>query len=230
MPPHLIDGEPHDHGHDRPKRTRVAGEALRIGIGGPVGSGKTALVAALCRELREELSLGVLTNDIYTTEDADFLRRHAVLPDERITAVQTGGCPHTAIRDDITANLDAIDDLVDGNPPLDLILVESGGDNLTATFSSGLIDVQIFVVDVAGGDKVPRKGGPGVTFSDLLVINKTDLAPYVGADLTVMENDAVKVRDGRPTALISLTEDPAATLVLEWVRMQLKETATADAH
>ena len=230
MPPHLIDGEPHDHGLDRPKRNRIAGEALRVGIGGPVGSGKTALVAALCRELREELSLGVLTNDIYTTEDADFLRRHAVLPDERITAVQTGGCPHTAIRDDITANLDAIDDLVDGNPPLDLILVESGGDNLTATFSSGLIDVQIFVVDVAGGDKVPRKGGPGVTFSDLLVINKTDLAPYVGADLTVMENDARKVRDGRPTALISLTEDPAATEVLEWVRTQLKETAAADAH
>lgn len=230
MPPHLIDGEPHDHSLDRPKRNRIAGEALRVGIGGPVGSGKTALVAALCRELREELSLGVLTNDIYTTEDADFLRRHAVLPDERITAVQTGGCPHTAIRDDITANLDAIDDLVDGNPPLDLILVESGGDNLTATFSSGLIDVQIFVVDVAGGDKVPRKGGPGVTFSDLLVINKTDLAPYVGADLTVMENDARKVRDGRPTALISLTEDPAATEVLEWVRTQLKETAAVDAH
>lgn len=230
MPPHLIDGEPHDHGHDRPKRVRVPGEALRIGIGGPVGSGKTALVAALCRELRDELSLGVLTNDIYTTEDADFLRRHAVLPDERITAVQTGGCPHTAIRDDITANLDAIDDLVELNPPLDLILVESGGDNLTATFSSGLIDVQIFVVDVAGGDKVPRKGGPGVTFSDLLVINKTDLAPLVGADLSVMENDAARVREGRPTALISLTEDPAATKVLQWVRTQLQESATADAH
>ncbi|SNT07777.1 urease accessory protein UreG [Rhodococcoides kyotonense] len=230
MPPHLIDGEPHDHSHDRPRRTRVPGEALRVGIGGPVGSGKTALVAALCRELRDELSLAVLTNDIYTTEDADFLRRHAVLPDERITAVQTGGCPHTAIRDDITANLDAIDDLVEGNPPLDLILVESGGDNLTATFSSGLIDVQIFVVDVAGGDKVPRKGGPGVTYSDLLVINKTDLAPFVGADLTVMENDAVRVREGRPTALISLTEDPSASLVLEWVRTQLRESATADAH
>ncbi|OZD10304.1 urease accessory protein UreG [Rhodococcus sp. 06-235-1A] len=230
MPPHLIDGEPHDHGLDRPKRARVAGEALRVGIGGPVGSGKTALVAALCRQLRDELSLAVLTNDIYTTEDADFLRRHAVLPDERITAVQTGGCPHTAIRDDITANLDAIDDLIDNNPPLDLILVESGGDNLTATFSSGLIDVQIFVVDVAGGDKVPRKGGPGVTFSDLLVVNKTDLAPYVGADLGVMEHDAAQVREGRPTALISLTDDPAATTVLAWVREQLKAIADADAH
>ena len=230
MPPHLIDGEPHDHGVDRPKRTRVAGDALRVGIGGPVGSGKTALVAALCRQLRDELSLAVLTNDIYTTEDADFLRRHAVLPDERITAVQTGGCPHTAIRDDITANLDAIDDLIENNPPLDLILVESGGDNLTATFSSGLIDVQIFVVDVAGGDKVPRKGGPGVTFSDLLVVNKTDLAPYVGADLGVMERDAAQVREGRPTALISLTDDPAATTVLGWVREQLKAIADADAH
>ena len=133
--------------------------------------------------IRDRLSVAVLTNDIYTTEDADFLRRNAVLPDERIMAVQTGGCPHTAIRDDITANLDAIDDLIEANPPLDLILVESGGDNLTATFSTGLIDVQIFVIDVAGGDKVPRKGGPGVTFSDLLVINKTDLAERVGACL-----------------------------------------------
>ncbi|MGZ8179482.1 urease accessory protein UreG [Williamsia sp. SKLECPSW1] len=225
MPPHLIDGQPHSHAPDRPRRTRQPGEALRVGIGGPVGSGKTALVAALCRQLRDELSVAVLTNDIYTTEDADFLRRNAVLPDERITAVQTGGCPHTAIRDDITANLDAIDDLVESNPPLDLILVESGGDNLTATFSTGLIDVQIFVIDVAGGDKVPRKGGPGVTFSDLLVVNKTDLAPLVGADLSVMERDAAAVRGDRPTALISLTEDPAATTVLSWVRDRLAEVA-----
>jgi urease accessory protein len=225
LPPHLIDGAPHTHDHARPKRNRVAGEALRIGIGGPVGSGKTALVAALCRQLRDELSVAVLTNDIYTTEDADFLRRNAVLPDQRITAVQTGGCPHTAIRDDITANLDAIDDLVEANPPLDLILVESGGDNLTATFSTGLIDAQIFVVDVAGGDKVPRKGGPGVTFSDLLVVNKTDLAPMVGADLQVMRGDAERVREGRPTVLISLTDDPAATDVLRWVREQLAATA-----
>ncbi|SIS19063.1 urease accessory protein UreG [Williamsia sterculiae] len=219
MPPHLIDGEPHTHDH--PRRVRRPGDPLRIGIGGPVGSGKTALVAALCRQLRDELSVAVLTNDIYTTEDADFLRRNAVLPDERITAVQTGGCPHTAIRDDITANLDAIDDLVEANPPLDLILVESGGDNLTATFSTGLIDAQIFVIDVAGGDKVPRKGGPGVTFSDLLVVNKTDLAPQVGASLQVMADDAARVREGRPTALISLTDDPAATEVLAWVRTQL---------
>ncbi|WP_018180941.1 urease accessory protein UreG [Jongsikchunia kroppenstedtii] len=225
MPPHLIDGQPHSHDLDRPKRVREPGEALRIGIGGPVGSGKTALVAAICRQLRDELSVAVLTNDIYTTEDADFLRRNAVLPDERITAVQTGGCPHTAIRDDITANLDAIDDLVAANPPLDLILVESGGDNLTATFSSGLIDVQIFVIDVAGGDKVPRKGGPGVTYSDLLVVNKTDLAPFVGASLQVMRDDAAKVRDGRRTALTSLTDDPAATEVVGWVREQLASVA-----
>ncbi|MFZ2239251.1 MAG: urease accessory protein UreG [Gordonia amarae] len=240
MPPHLIDGEPHSHDHDRPRRRREPGEALRIGVGGPVGSGKTALVAALCRELRDELSLAVVTNDIYTTEDADFLRRHAVLPDDRIIAVQTGGCPHTAIRDDITANLDAIDDLIAANPPLDLILVESGGDNLTATFSTGLIDVQIFVIDVAGGDKVPRKGGPGVTYSDLLVVNKIDLAERVNADLDIMRRDSAKVCDGRPTALISLTDDPAASDVLAWVRTQLAEYAnpavpesdprTADVH
>jgi len=224
MPPHFLDGQPHGHS-DRPRRVRHAGEPLRIGVGGPVGSGKTALVAALCRQLRDELSLAVLTNDIYTTEDADFLRRHAVLPDDRIAAVQTGGCPHTAIRDDITANLDAIDDLVaahDHLGGLDLILVESGGDNLTATFSSGLVDVQIFVIDVAGGDKVPRKGGPGVTYSDLLVVNKTDLAPLVGADLDVMRRDSAAVRGERPTALISLTADPAATPVLGWVREQLR--------
>ena len=212
--PHFDAGDPHEHA----ERT---GGPLRVGIGGPVGSGKTALVAALCRELREELSVAVVTNDIYTTEDADFLRRNAVLPDVRITAVQTGGCPHTAIRDDITANLDAIEDLVDANPPLDLVLVESGGDNLTATFSRGLIDVQVFVIDVAGGDKVPRKGGPGVTFSDLLVVNKTDLAPMVGASLQVMADDAAHVRGDRPTALISLRDDPAATTVLAWVREQL---------
>ncbi len=224
MPPHFATsdsaGRPHTH-TDRPRRVRRPGDALRIGVGGPVGSGKTALVAALCRQLRDELSLAVLTNDIYTTEDADFLRRHAVLPDDRIAAVQTGGCPHTAIRDDITANLDAIDDLVAAHDDLDLILVESGGDNLTATFSSGLVDVQIFVIDVAGGDKVPRKGGPGVTFSDLLVVNKTDLAALVGADLEVMRRDAATARGERPTVLISLTADPAATPVLEWVREQL---------
>jgi urease accessory protein len=194
--------------------------ALRIGIGGPVGSGKTALVAALCRTLRDELSLVVVTNDIYTTEDADFLRTHAVLPDERITAVRTGCCPHTAIRDDITANLDAVEELTARHDP-DLVLVESGGDNLTAIFSYGLIDAQIFVLDVAGGDKVPRKGGPGVTLSDLLVINKTDLAPLVGANLDVMRRDAEAVRGDRPTMLISLRGQPDAHPVAHGVRNRL---------
>jgi urease accessory protein len=198
-------------------------QALRIGVGGPVGSGKTALVAALCRALREELSLVVVTNDIYTTEDADFLRTNGVLPDERIRAVRTGCCPHTAIRDDITANLDAVDELTKCHDP-DLVLVESGGDNLTAIFSYGLIDAQIFVLDVAGGDKVPRKGGPGVTRSDLLVINKIDLAPLVGADLAVMRRDAATVRGDRPTVLISLREQPDAGPVVDWLRSQLRSS------
>jgi urease accessory protein len=200
--------------------------ALRIGIGGPVGSGKTALVAALCRVLRAELSLVVVTNDIYTTEDADFLRTNGVLPDERIRAVRTGCCPHTAIRDDITANLDAVEALTARHDP-DLVLVESGGDNLTAIFSYGLIDAQIFVLDVAGGDKVPRKGGPGVTRSDLLVINKIDLAPLVGADLDVMRRDAAALRGAAPTVLISLREQPGAGPVTGWVRSQLRSRARA---
>jgi len=200
----------------------TAREPLRIGIGGPVGSGKTALVAALCHALSTELSMAVVTNDIYTTEDADFLLRHAVLPPERIRAVETGCCPHTAIRDDIAANLDACEDLEAGVGGLDLVLVESGGDNLTATFSKGLVDRQIFVVDVAGGDKVPRKGGPGVTGADLLVINKTDLAPLVGADLKVMERDAAARRGELPTVFLSLVRDRAATPVADWIRSLLK--------
>jgi len=181
-----------------------------------VGSGKTALTAALCRALGDTVNLAVVTNDIYTTEDADFLRKAGVLAVDRIEAVQTGCCPHTAIRDDITANLDAVEDLVARHDP-DLVLVESGGDNLTATFSYGLVDKQIFVVDVAGGDKVPRKGGPGVTRSDLLVINKTDLAPLVGADLEVMRTDAERLRGDRPTVLVSLRDQPDAGPITEWV-------------
>jgi urease accessory protein len=196
---------------------------LRIGIGGPVGSGKTALVAALCRTLGAECELAVVTNDIYTTEDADFLLRNGVLPAERVRAVETGCCPHTAIRDDIAANLDAIADLVGTLPGLELVLVESGGDNLTATFSRGLVDRQIFVLDVAGGDKVPRKGGPGVTSADLLVINKIDLAPLVGADLSVMARDAAARRGGAPTVFCSLVADPAATEVASWVRSRLAQ-------
>ena len=212
-----------DHGHDpHDSPSPRPGRALRLGIGGPVGSGKTALVAALCRTLGDRLSIGVVTNDIYTTEDADFLRRNAVLPDDRILAVQTGCCPHTAIRDDITANLDAVEELVARFDDLDVVLVESGGDNLTASFSRGLVDVQVFVVDVAGGDKVPRKGGPGVSGADLLVINKRDLAPLVGADLDVMTSDAYRVRAGRPVALVSLREDPAAGPIVDWLLAELR--------
>jgi urease accessory protein len=210
------------HDHDPHASVPEHGRALRLGIGGPVGSGKTALTAALCRSLREELALAVVTNDIYTTEDADFLRRNGVLHPSRIQAVRTGCCPHTAIRDDIAANLDAVEALEDAHGPLDLVIVESGGDNLTATFSQGLVDRQIFVLDVSGGDKVPRKGGPGVTTSDLLVINKTDLAPLVGADLDVMARDAKKVRRGRPVAFTSLRERPGAPSVTVWVREMLR--------
>ena len=191
--------------------------AFRVGVGGPVGSGKTALVAALCRTLGPALELAVVTNDIYTTEDADFLRRSGAVDPGRVSAVETGCCPHTAVRDDITANLDAVEELEARWAPLDLVLVESGGDNLTMTFSRGLVDVQLFVIDVAGGDKVPRKGGPGVTGSDLLVVNKTDLAHRVGADLGVMARDAERMRKGAPVAFTSLTEDPAATAVSTWL-------------
>jgi urease accessory protein len=212
--------DPNAHEHDAAAHVDgpTGATVPRIGIGGPVGSGKTALVAALCRSLSAELRIAVVTNDIYTTEDAEFLRRAGVLPDERIRAVQTGACPHTAIRDDISANLDAVEQLEADFPDLDLVLVESGGDNLTATFSYGLVHRQIFVIDVAGGDKVPRKGGPGVTRSDLLVINKTDLAPMVGADLEVMRRDAAAGRGQRPTLFTSLTVDPTATPVADWVR------------
>jgi len=248
--PHDLHPEPHDHGagpHTRgdepPHRhpdpgidphppLTVSGPGgerpVRIGIGGPVGSGKTALVAALCRTLADELRLAVVTNDIYTTEDADFLLRNGVLPADRIRAVETGCCPHTAIRDDISANLDAVEELETVLGPLDLVLVESGGDNLTATFSRGLVDRQIFVVDVAGGDKVPRKGGPGVTGADLLVINKTDLAPLVGADLSVMARDAAARRGDLPTMFLSLVRDPAAAAVADWVRAMIRADQVGD--
>ncbi|MFF0833607.1 MULTISPECIES: urease accessory protein UreG [unclassified Streptomyces] len=202
----------------RPDGTR---RALRIGLGGPVGSGKTATVAALCHALRDELSLAVVTNDIYTREDAEFLLREAVLPPERIAAVETGACPHTAIRDDISANLEAVEDLEDTVGPLDLVLVESGGDNLTATFSRGLVDAQVFVIDVAGGDDIPRKGGPGVTTADLLVVNKTDLAPYVGSDLARMAADAKAQRGELPVVLQSLRGDAGVAEVAAWVRGRL---------
>ncbi|MEW2703514.1 MULTISPECIES: urease accessory protein UreG [Streptomyces] len=208
----------HSAGPHRPDGTR---RALRIGLGGPVGSGKTATVAALCRALRDSYALAVVTNDIYTREDAEFLLREAVLPPERITAVETGACPHTAIRDDISANLEAVEDLEESVGPLDLVLVESGGDNLTATFSKGLADAQIFVIDVAGGDDIPRKGGPGVTTADLLVVNKTDLAVHVGSDLARMAADAKEQRGELPVILQSLRSAEGVGPVAAWVREQL---------
>lgn len=178
--------------------------ALRVGVAGPVGSGKTALVDALCKALRDRYRLAVVTNDIYTQEDAQFLVRSQALPPERILGVETGGCPHTAIREDASLNLAAIQQLETALQPLDLIFVESGGDNLAATFSPELVDLTIYVIDVAAGDKIPRKGGPGITKSDLLVINKIDLAPYVGADLEVMKRDTLKMRGDRPYVMTNL--------------------------
>jgi urease accessory protein len=205
-----------------------ADRALRIGIGGPVGSGKSSLVAALCRSLGDELRIGVVTNDIYTTEDALFLRRTGVLPPGRILAVETGGCPHTAIRDDVSANLEAVAELERSEGPLDLVLVESGGDNLTAIFSPALADVQIFVIDVAGGDDIPRKGGPGITRSDLLVVNKEDLAELVGSDLERMRADARDKRGARPVQFLSLRLDPLAQPVAGWVRKKVAEHRAGD--
>ncbi len=173
-------------------------EPLRVGVGGPVGSGKTALLDALCKKMRDEYELAVVTNDIYTQEDAKFLTKSEALEPSRIIGVETGGCPHTAIREDASMNLAAVEDLSLKYPELDIIFIESGGDNLSATFSPELADLMIYVIDVSGGDKIPRKGGPGITKSDLLVINKIDLAPYVGASLEVMERDAKKMRGDRP--------------------------------
>ena len=179
-------------------------QVLRIGIGGPVGSGKTALVNALCKKMRTNYQIAVVTNDIYTKEDAEFLIRNEALAEERIRGVETGGCPHTAIREDASMNLSAIDDLNRSFPDLDIVIVESGGDNLAATFSPELSDLTIYVIDVAAGDKIPRKGGPGITKSDLLVINKIDLAPHVGASLDVMEKDAQKMRGDKPFVFSNL--------------------------
>lgn len=179
-------------------------DVLRIGVGGPVGSGKTALVDALCKRMRDRFNIAVVTNDIYTREDQQFLIRSQALPAERILGVETGGCPHTAIREDASMNLAAVDELCERWQDLDFVLVESGGDNLSATFSPELADLTIYVIDVAAGDKIPRKGGPGITRSDLLVINKTDLAPYVGASLEVMDRDARKMRGERPFLFTNL--------------------------
>ncbi len=218
-------GDPsHSHEHNYlggPGPARYAGPRRRtfvLGIAGPVGSGKTALVEKLCREFWPQVNLAVITNDIYTHEDAQFLSRRQVLPLERIVGVQTGGCPHTAIRDDASANLGAIANLERQFPELELIIVESGGDNLTAVFSRELADQFIFIIDVAEGDKIPRKGGPGICTSDLLVINKIDLAPHVGADLEVMKRDSLKMRGERPFVLISLRDGTGVDQVVKWVQ------------
>jgi urease accessory protein len=194
---------------------------IRIGIGGPVGSGKTALVDALCKTMRDGYRLGVITNDIFTREDMEFLVRSEALSPDRIIGVQTGGCPHTAIREDASMNFDALEEITTRHPGLDIVFLESGGDNLAASFSPELVDASIYVIDVSGGDKIPRKGGPGVTRSDLLVINKTDLAPYVGADLDVMARDAKQMRGQRPFLFTNLKTGAGLPDVISWIRRAL---------
>ena len=191
---------------------------VKIGVAGPVGSGKTALIECLTRQMASEYSIGVITNDIYTKEDAEFLSKNSVLPRERITGVETGGCPHTAIREDASMNLEAVEEMMEKFPDIQILFIESGGDNLSATFSPELVDATIFVIDVAEGDKIPRKGGPGITKSDLLVINKIDLAPYVGADLSVMDRDSRKMRGDRPFLFTKIRGLDGTDAVIEWIK------------
>ena len=202
---------------------------LRVGVGGPVGSGKTALLDALCKQLRDDYQIAVVTNDIYTREDAEFLARSQALPPERIVGVETGGCPHTAIREDASMNLAAVEDLQNAFPALDLIFVESGGDNLSATFSPELADLTLYVIDVAEGEKIPRKGGPGITRSDLLIINKIDLAPYVGASLQVMEADSKRMRGERPFVFSNLKQSQGVAEIAAFIIREgmLRRTAPA---
>lgn len=204
-------------------RTR---RSLRLGVAGPVGTGKSSLIATLCRALADRHSIAVVTNDIYTDEDARFLRSEGVLATNRIRAVETGACPHTAIRDDVTANLLVVEDLEQEFAPLDIVLVESGGDNLTATFSPALVDAQVFVLDVAGGGDVARKGGPGIARADLLVVNKTDLAPYVGVDVGLMVADALAAREGRPVIALSRTDPASIEQLAGWVEATLASQRT----
>jgi len=241
-------GHPHDHGHSHdhghghsherwsgpglfrsrpPRKPRsFASRAFTVGIGGPVGSGKTALVLSLCKKLRDRMRLGVVTNDIFTREDAEFLQRNEALPTPQIRAVETGGCPHAAIREDVTPNLDALEDLMRACAP-ELLVVESGGDNLAAQYSRELVDYTIYVIDVAGGDKVPRKGGPGVTQSDLLVVNKTDLAPHVGASLDVMASDAERMRQGGPVVFARCNAGDGVDAIIEHILAARAEALAA---
>ena len=191
---------------------------VKIEVAGPVGSGKTALIEILTRKMAQKYSIGVITNDIYKQEDAEFLCKNSVLPRERIIGVETGGCPHTAIREDASMNLEAVDEMMMRFPDIELLFIESGGDNLSATFSPELVDATIFVIDVAEGDKIPRKGGPGIVRSDLLVINKIDLAPYVGADLKVMERDSKMMRKDRPFLFTDIRDDQGVDAVMEWIQ------------
>ena len=191
---------------------------VKIGVAGPVGSGKTALIERLTRKLKDEYSIGVITNDIYTKEDAEFLTKNSILPQERIIGVETGGCPHTAIREDASMNLEAVDEIANRFSDVEIVLIESGGDNLSATFSPDLADVTIFVIDVSGGEKIPRKGGPGITRSDLLIINKIDLAPYVGANLEIMESDARRMRNGSPFVFPNLVTNEGLENVICWIK------------
>jgi urease accessory protein len=194
---------------------------VKIGVGGPVGSGKTALLDCLCKTMREDYELAVITNDIFTREDMEFLVRSKALTADRVVGVETGGCPHTAIREDASINFDAVDMMKGRFPGLDILFLESGGDNLAASFSPELVDASIYVIDVAGGDKIPRKGGPGITRSDLLVINKTDLAPYVGADLSVMDRDARLMRGEKPFVFTNLKAREGVDSVVSWIRREL---------
>ncbi len=203
--------------------------ALRLGVAGPVGTGKSSVIAAICRHLRDELRLGVITNDIYTDEDARFLKSAGVLPEERIRAVETGSCPHTAIRDDVTMNLIAVEDMERDFAPLDIVLVESGGDNLTATFSPALVDAQLFVLDVAGGGDVARKGGPGISGADLLVINKIDLGEHVDVDVEQMVSDATNAREGGPVLALSRKRPETVEQLCDWVR-EMRKTYAAGGH
>ena len=211
----------HDETYAEKPRVHYEGEAFRVGIAGPVGSGKTALVDRLSKHLWPKYNLAVVTNDIYTKEDAEFLLRQGTLPMERVRGVETGGCPHTAIREDASMNLEAIADLEETIPGLELVFVESGGANLAAAFSPELVDVSIYVIDVAGGDKIPRKGGPGITRSDLLVINKIDLAPYVGASLEVMERDARKQRGDLPFLFTNMKDEVGLDKVIDWLESKM---------
>ena len=215
-------GMPHDHHMPSFRWQSLAAKPCTIGVGGPVGSGKTALVERLCKALRDTYRLAVVTNDIYTREDAEFLCRSGALETARIVGVETGGCPHSAIREDASMNLEAIAGLVKRFHDLQLVFVESGGDNLAATFSPELADLTIYVIDVAAGDKIPRKGGPGITRSSLLVINKIDLAPYVGADLQVMQRDATRMRGSRPFVFTNLLAGTGLDAVVDWVHTQVE--------